>query len=403
MWIRSNIEASPPNCRMRMMNTFYEFFAGGGMARAGLGGTWLCLLANDFSETKAQSYIANWGADDLIVGDIFDIELDAVPGLADLAWGSFPCQDLSVAGAGAGLSGVRSGAFWGFWDIVRGLHSEGRKPRTVVIENVYGAMTANGGKDFDLILDAIQSEGYVFGAVVMDAVHFVPQSRPRLFVICVDRNLCLPAQLCGTRPSDLWHPEALVRAFDRMPQPAKNDWRWWSLPAPERPVALLEDIIEPEPIGVAWHSEAQTTKILNMMTELNRRKVLEAQALCHLKVGTVYKRTRVGVQRAEVRFDGVAGCLRTPSGGSSRQTIMVVNGASVRTRLISPREAARLMGLPETYKLPNRYNDAYHLAGDGVAVPVVAHIEHHLLAPVLAANKRSIHPQARARVDALLV
>jgi len=123
-----------------------------------------------------------------------------------------------------------------------------------------------------------------------------------------------------------------------------------------------------------------------MMTELNRRKVMEAQRYGALKVGTIYRRTRDGVQRAEVRFDGIAGCLRTPAGGSSRQTIMVVNGSHVRTRLISPREAARLMGLPDTYRLPARYNDAYHLLGDGVVVPVVAHLNSHILLPILQAN-----------------
>jgi DNA (cytosine-5)-methyltransferase 1 len=371
------------------MNTFYEFFAGGGMARAGLGNKWSCLLANDFSAIKAQSYVANWGGDDLIVGDIFGIGLSEIPSLADLAWSSFPCQDLSVAGVGAGLSGQRSGAFWGFWNIVRDLRVVGRKPRTVVIENVYGAMTANGGKDFDLILQAIQSEGYVFGAVVVDAAYFVPQSRPRLFIICVDSGLVLPAETHSFAPSDLWHPDVLVRAYGRLSPHARNDWRWWSLPSPVLPVACLEDIIESEPEGVAWHSVAQTNELLNMMTELNRRKVLQAQALNTIKVGTIYKRTRLGVLRAEVRFDGIAGCLRAPTGGSSRQTIMVVDGSLVRTRLISAREAARLMGLPETYRLPTRYNDAYHLIGDGVVVPVVAHIERHLLSPVLAANHQN--------------
>ncbi len=371
------------------MNTFYEFFAGGGMARAGLGDGWSCLLANDFSETKARSYVANWGSDGLIVGNIFNIHLDEVPSLADLAWGSFPCQDLSVAGAGAGLSGERSGAFWGFWNLVRALRAEGRKPRTVVIENVFGAMTANGGKDFDLILQTVQAEGYIFGAVVLDAVRFVPQSRPRLFVICVDKNLILPAHTHHAGPSDVWHPAALLQAFDRLTILARRDWRWWALPLPTQPVARLEDIIELNPTGVAWDSAEQTAGILNMMTELNRHKVLQAQALNTFKVGTVYKRTRLGVLRAEVRFDGVAGCLRTPTGGSSRQTIMAVDGACVRTRLISSREAARLMGLPETYQLPKRYNDAYHLVGDGVAVPVVAHIERHLLSPILASNQLS--------------
>src|SRR3546814_4984080 len=92
------------------------------------------------------------------------------------------------------------------------------------------------------------------------------------------------------------------------------------------------------------------------------------------------------VQRAEIRFDDVAGCLRTPNGGSSRQTIMVIEGKRVRSRLLSPREAARLMGLPDTYALPKNYNDAYHLAGDGVAVPVVRFLAEHILEPLLAAR-----------------
>ena len=86
--------------------------------------------------------------------------------------------------------------------------------------------------------------------------------------------------------------------------------------------------------------------------------------------------------RAEIRFDGVAGCLRTPGGGSSRQFIMVVEGESVRTRLLSGREAARLMGLPDEYKLPANYNEAYHLMGDGLAVPVVRHLADNLLGPL---------------------
>ena len=67
---------------------------------------------------------------------------------------------------------------------------------------------------------------------------------------------------------------------------------------------------------------------------------------------------------------------------------MVVDGPHVRTRLISPREAARLMGLPDTYRLPARYNDAYHLLGDGVAVPVVAHLNDQILSPIIRANQQ---------------
>ena len=125
-----------------------------------------------------------------------------------------------------------------------------------------------------------------------------------------------------------------------------------------------------------------------MMTSVNLRKVRLAQKLGKRTVGTIYKRTRNGIQRAEVRFDNIAGCLRTPSGGSSRQTILVVEGDTVCSRLLSPREAARLMGLPDEYILPANYNAAYHLAGDGVAVPVVRHLALQILEPILQNNKQ---------------
>jgi DNA (cytosine-5)-methyltransferase 1 len=94
------------------------------------------------------------------------------------------------------------------------------------------------------------------------------------------------------------------------------------------------------------------------------------------------------VQRAEVRFDDVAGCLRTPAGGSSRQLILVVDSNEVKSRLISTRETARLMGLPDDYVLPEKYNEAYHLTGDGVVVPVVRHLAENLLEPLVTQRKQ---------------
>jgi DNA (cytosine-5)-methyltransferase 1 len=368
------------------MSTFYEFFAGGGMARAGLGAQWNCLLSNDISAAKARSYKANWGEGHLIVKDIYDVCSSEVPGFADLAWGSFPCQDLSLAGAGVGLQGERSGAFWGFWNIIQGLKKDGRKPKIVVLENVFGALTSHDGEDFRLIANAIAKEGYMVGAMVIDAVHFVPQSRPRLFIIGVDSSSTIPEHAYSSMPNQAWHPDALIRAYHGLSKQVKTSWRWWSTPIGASSTTTLDDLVETNPVGVEWHTELETGKILEMMTPLHRRKVMEAQSFGRLKVGTIYKRTRLGVQRAEVRFDGIAGCLRTPGGGSSRQIIILVHGGKIRSRLISPREAARLMGLPDDYKLPDRYNEAYHLIGDGVVVPVVAHLEKYLLSPIVRAN-----------------
>jgi DNA (cytosine-5)-methyltransferase 1 len=369
------------------MHTFYEFFAGGGMARAGLGADWQCLFANDISPSKGQSYKANWGDEDLLVKNIYDVRLNELPSRASMAWGSFPCQDLSLAGVGVGLDGERSGAFWGFWKLICDLDAEGRKPPLVVLENVFGALTSRDGKDFELIAEAIAVQGYLVGAMLIDAVHFVPQSRPRLFIVGVDSSLNLPEQSHTNTPNPAWHPDAMVRAHNRLSRQVKAAWRWWSVPHNNASLLTLDSLVESDPKGVEWHSEAETSKLLQMMAPLHRKKVLMAQKSGSVQVGTIYKRTRNGVQRAEVRFDGVAGCLRTPGGGSSRQTIMVVKGAKIKSRLISPREAARLMGLPDSYKLPEKYNEAYHLMGDGVVVPVVSHLNKHLLLPIAKLNR----------------
>lgn len=372
------------------MHTYYEFFAGAGMARAGLGAEWQCLFANDISAKKADAYSANWGAADLVIADVFSLSADHLPGHVDMAWGSFPCQDLSLAGAGGGLAGARSSAFWGFWQLIRELDRQSRKPRTVVLENVLGALTSHCGRDFDHIVQALQSQGYIVGALVIDAVHFTPQSRPRLFVVGVDSELFIPRFLQSEQPNPAWHPDAVIRGFHRLSQQGRSAWRWWNLSLPNKRVGTLEDLIEAQPSGVDWHTQTETNYLLAMMSDVNRRKVLQAQRAGMVKVGTIYRRTRDGAQRAEVRFDGIAGCLRTPTGGSSRQTIMVIDGPRVRSRLISPREAARLMGLPESYQLPQRYNDSYHLLGDGVVVPVVAHLREHLLEPILRSTRLEI-------------
>ncbi len=364
------------------------------MCRVALGKGWRCLLANDISEKKAAAYKENWGGEELKVQSVGDLSLSDLPGHADLAWASFPCQDLSLAGSGAGLKGARSGTFWMFWELIRGLKTQRRKPRLVVLENVYGALTSHSGQDFDAIAAALAAEGYVFGAMVVDAVHFVPQSRPRLFIVAADASLRFPATVISDVPNPSWHPDAIIRAYNRLPEKIVKSWRWWNMPMPRDRLKTLGDIIESDPVGVKWHSASETTRILGMMTDVNRRKVLMAQRKNQPQVGTIYRRTREGVQRAEVRFDGVSGCLRTPSGGSSRQTIIVVNGPKIKTRLLSPREAARLMGLRDSYILPKKYNDAYMLAGDGLVVPVVAHLARHIIEPIVDAVGGSISRKA---------
>lgn len=374
------------------MPKYFEFFAGGGMARAGLGKRWTCLFANDIDTKKARAYRANWGGEELLVEDVSALTTRKLPGQPDLAWASFPCQDLSLAGVGAGLKGERSGTFWPFWKLMLALQKEKRAPKIVVLENVCGALTSHDGKDFAAIAEALTKGGYRFGAVVMDAINFLPQSRPRLFLIGMKKELPTPVALLRSQPAIEWHPESLTQAYSRLSKAAQAAWVWWKLPAPPRRKTIFADLIEEQPQGVAWHSAEETRRLLQMMSPLHLDKVKEAKALKRRIVGCIYKRTRRDAEgnrrvRAEVRFDDIAGCLRTPAGGSSRQTILLVEGRKVRSRLLSPRESARLMGLPERYLLPQKYNEAYHLTGDGVVVPVVRFLAKHLLEPLVAASQ----------------
>ena len=372
--------------------TWFEFFAGGGMARLGLGKDWQCTFSNEWCRKKANTYRQRFGDAEVRICDVADLTPDDLPGTPTLVWGSFPCQDLSLAGNGAGLKGDRSGTFIPFWELMRGLVGLDRYPQLIVLENVVGTLSAHDGQDFGVIVGALVNEGYRVGAVVIDASLFVPQSRPRLFIVAVHSDASLPANLVRSGPSEPWHTKSLRTAVQRLPKLAQNAWVWWNLPIPVEAVPALATLIEEQPTGVDWHTKAQTDHIISLMSPLHLKKLRQAQAHGERIVGTLYRRTRpdehgVNRQRAEIRFDQVSGCLRTPVGGSSRQTIVVVEGALIRSRLLSPREAARLMGVPDDYPLPKNYNEAYHLFGDGLAVPVVRWLSDNLLSPIITARR----------------
>lgn len=384
--------------------TFYEFFVGGGMARAGLGPLWTCLFANDIDEDKADSYRANWGGADFRRGDLAAIAPLELPGHADLAWASFPCQDLSLAGGGKGMGAAedavrtRSGAFWLFHEKMLALRDEGRAPRAIVLENVVGVLTSRGKRDFRAIVEALSDLGYRVGALVLDARWFTPQSRPRVFFVALQnplfaalsRDAAPPPRLTAVAAEPQWTSPALLAAQQALPEKLAANWVWWRLPAPSRRNVHLADILEASPPDAPWRAPAATARLLELMAPAHREKIRETQLSGRLGVGAVYRRTGADenggkTQRAEVRFDGMAGCLRTPGGGSSRQTLLEVRGESIRSRLLSPREAARLMGLPDSYLLPDKASKAYKLCGDGLCAPAVRHLAEYLLQPLLGA------------------
>lgn len=358
---------------------FYEFFAGAGLARLGLGESWKCLWANDIDVSKGEVYTDNFGSDHLKVGDVAMVKASELPGKAMMAWASFPCQDLSLAGWRKGMSAHRSGTFWGFWSLMENLFKEGRRPPIIVLENVLGLLSSD---DFIGLCEAMVALGMQMGTLVVDARHFVPQSRPRLFVVAIDEHIDASefhTLLHGEAP---WFPERLLYAQAALPEEVKEKWRWWKLPVPSAPLPKVEDLIDTDPEGVKWYADAETKNLIGMMNKRHLEKLKELQDDPERRVGFVYRRTRQGKQRAELRIDGLAGCLRTPTGGSSRQIVVECHNGKTRARLLSTREAARLMGCPDSYVLPDNYNAGYYAMGDAVAVPVVSWLSEHLLIPM---------------------
>ena len=248
--------------------TFYEFFAGGGMARLGLGERWDCLFANDFDPVKAAAYRANHGGDHFSAADVWSLTPADLPGRADLAWASSPCQDFSLAGNRAGLHGDRSSALVGFLRLVRDLAREHRAPSTLVVENVTGLLSARGGEDFAALVGALARLGDHVGAVEIDAARFVPQSRPRMFLVACRRPV--PPHLTLPRPADPFHPRLVREAHARLPASLRRRWVWWRLPAPPARNTTLEQLLDPD---APWDPPAHTARLLALMNPLHRAKL----------------------------------------------------------------------------------------------------------------------------------
>lgn len=387
LYVHTDIHAK---VRLNMF-TALDFFAGSGLVRLGLTPEFETLWANDNSAKKRATYIANHPHEDFRLASIEDVKGGSVPS-ADLAWASFPCQDLSLAGNLGGMqSGTRSGLFWDWIRVLKEMQEHGNKPSVLVAENVVGFVVADEGKHFQHAYYALRALGYRAGAVVIDADAFVPQSRRRAFLIAVAQDVPLNG-LIQQYPSEPFHPAGLVRTSFVVDDP---EWIWWSLPHPKKQRPAFADLCERD---APCDPPAKTRELCSMLSPVNKRKLDAAKRAKTFFAGTAYRRTRPNeegekVQRLEIRFDGTAGCLRTPNGGSSRQTVIIVDGGEVRSRLMTVRECARLMGAPDTYELPGSYNDGYRAMGDAVAVPVTKWLTHHLLAPIVDRAKKTVDLQ----------
>ena len=376
--------------------TVAEYFAGIGLVRMGLQPYgWQVSFANDISKKKFEMYKAFFpnAEDHYVVADIFDIDPRIVPATT-LATCSFPCIDLSLAGNMHGmLNGRHSSAFWGF---VRILKEQGDSaPPFVLVENVPGWLYSNKGLDFRLTVQTLNELGYSCDVFVLDALRFTPQSRLRIFLVGTRLPVSYTTvDLILTRSKSLL-PDQLKQNII-----ANKDLRWFYNEMPEPPplkTSGLSDIVEPlDDSDSRWWPDGEVQRHLAMMNETHRRRVEELVNGQQFTYRTFFRRRRDGQQRAEVRNDDLSGCLRTAVGGSAKQFLIRAGKGSIRMRAMTPREYARLQGVPDEYPITVNGVQALTGFGDAVCVPAISWIAEHVLNP-LAINGA---PLCRQRLPA---
>lgn len=376
--------------------TCIEFFAGIGLTHLGLSSHgWTCVYANDIEPKKKTMYESCFGqADYYHVEDVWETDevVSRMPKRrVDLATASFPCVDLSLAGNLKGFSGTQSGAFHGFIKVLKQLRQRRRVPRALLVENVIGFLSSHDGKFFRIALQELAELGYHVDAFIVDAKYFTPQSRPRLFIIGFQREL-LPQRQSHSKS---WKLEEQMQSAVRPTKllnvlrttKLKTGWvplHLPGLPAENRNLHRFIDIDEAQD----WWNAERVNKHMAEMHSYHHERMERLKASSEYVVGTIYRRVRAGKSKSEIRTDGLAGCLRTPRGGSSKQIVFVAGKGRIRMRWMTPREYARLQGCPE-FPIVVERNDALFGFGDAVCVPVINWIAEGVLTQLFPASRPS--------------
>lgn len=363
--------------------TAAEFFAGIGLVRAGLERVGVDVVwANDVEPIKHAVYASNFDSAHYVLGDIRGVQGCTVPSV-DIATASFPCVDLSLAGNRKGLEGEQSGLFFEFSRILREMGE--RIPPVVMIENVSSFLSSRGGEDLRVAITELNTLGYVCDVLTVDASWFVPQSRPRLFIVGVLETLGGPA----SGVAGYLHSES-VAVFVK----ANQDLMLQELllPIPSQDDRKLCDVVERlDPEDERWWDGERFGKFMGSLSPLNQDRLALLKQDRVTQWRTAYRRTRNGAPVWEIRADDISGCLRTARGGSSRQAVVEVSPGGVRARWMTPREYARLQGVPDEFDY-SAVTDAQALFGfgDAVCVPVIEWLAEHALVPAAMAMESRV-------------
>ena len=343
---------------------FIDLFAGiGGLRQAFEAEGGECVFTSEWDAYAQRTYKANYPSHDDIHGDITKIPAADIPD-HDLLLGGFPCQPFSIAGVSKKNALGRKHGFLDdtqgtlFFDVARIIAE--KTPRAFVLENVKNLQSHDKGRTFEVIRQVLSDElGYRVQIRVLDGMHFVPQHRERIVLVGFreDTNFCL----------------------DQLDLPPKGARRLESILHPE-------DGSEPSnPVDEGRYVDEVTGKIHAKYTLTPKLwNYLQAYAAKHRAAGNGFGFGLVGpgdvARTLSARYykDGSEILIRQEDGKPPRR--------------LTPRECARLMGFPETFRIPVSDTRAYKQFGNSVVVPVFREVARLmrplLLEPAATDNKR---------------
>lgn len=303
--------------------TFIDLFAGLGgfrIALESLGAN--CVYSNEWDTHVQKVYTENFG--NTPDGDITQVDENTIPE-HDILCAGFPCQAFSISGKQRGFEDSRGTLFF---DVARIIKA--KKPKVVFMENVKNFATYDDEKTLEVVKGTIEELGYTFYQKVLNAADYgIPQKRERIYMVCFRNDLEIndfnyPKQFKLTR-----HVEDLLLKDEEM----------------------VKDLYVDRPD--TYYNGVEDNQYSNKP----------------IRLGIVNK-GRQGERIYSTK--GIAITLSAYGGGIFAKTGgYLING---RTRKLHPRECARIMGYPDSYKICKSRNQAYKQFGNSVVIDVLQFI-----------------------------
>lgn len=362
--LREILNGAPKHATGGDRFTFIDLFAGIGGIRLGFqaaGGK--CVFTSEWNEWSQKTYAANFGEGDKIVGDIVPYAAKDIPD-HDVLLGGFPCQPFSLAGVSKknalgrphGFECTTQGTL--FFDIARIIAA--KRPKAFLLENVKNLVSHDKGETFRIIKETLEKElKYQIHCKIIDGQHWVPQHRERIIIV-------------GFRE--------------------KSAFTWDDLKLPEEG-PVLESILHPGD-GSEKAEEPYTTGDL---AKVHSKYVLTDHLWAYLQAyAKKHREAGNGFGYGLVTPQNIARTLsaRYYKDGSE---ILISRGKGKNPRRLTPRECARLMGFPDTFKIPVSDTQAYRQFGNSVVVPVMREVARimvpHILDASAAGKKVAVQPE----------